>query len=91
MLDKAAASTDEELLNATTSDRTLRLVPRSFEEYRHPERLGLARAVLEAMQAKDQEAVAAPDPPPRAREGAAGGLLSQPPRIPKIVYETHND
>ncbi|CAJ1442726.1 unnamed protein product, partial [Effrenium voratum] len=55
-----AASTDEELLNAlamcvrttTTSDRTSRLVPRSFEEYRHPERLELARAVLEAMQAR---------------------------------------
>ncbi|CAJ1443076.1 unnamed protein product, partial [Effrenium voratum] len=67
-----AASTDEELLNAlamcvrttTTSDRTSRLVPRSFEEYRHPERLELARAVLEAMQAlKDQEAVAAPENP----------------------------
>ena len=67
-----AASTDEELLNAlamcvrttTTSDRASRLVPRSFEEYRHPERLELARAVLEAMQAlKDQEAVAAPDGP----------------------------
>ena len=67
-----AASTDEELLNAlamrvrttTTSDRTSRLVPRSFEEYRHPERLELARAVLEATQGlKDQEAVAAPRAP----------------------------
>ena len=68
-----AASTDKELLNALamcvrTTDRTLRLVPRSFEEYRHPERLELARAVLEAMQAlKNQETVAAPDGGPRTR------------------------
>ena len=61
-----------------TSDRTSRLFSRSFE-YRHPERLELARAVLEAMQAlKDQEGgrrgLRGPRTrhvPPRAREGAA--------------------
>ncbi|CAJ1461686.1 unnamed protein product, partial [Effrenium voratum] len=91
-----AASADEELLNAlamcvrttTTSDRASRLVPRSFEEYRHPERLELARAVLEGMQAlKDQEAVTAPEypAPVMCPEHVKARLetCSQPPRIPE--------
>ena len=101
-----AASTDEELLNAlamcvrttTTSDRTSRLVPRSFEEYRHPERLELARAVLEAMQAlKDQEAVAAPEGPapvmclPEHVKARLETCSHNHPAFRKIIYETHND